>query len=225
MQLLAELTLNQALISWCIERHLERARVGLCSIPIEILSKKDKKSDKMLLISKLCTGLPSLGGILMKSKDLPHPGIKQFDLGGNFPATRLAILAVSCLEKAILMPVFGRRVGIKDISGLTTIRLSHLPQIVKMRHISSDDNNISVEDSLTKSAIFDSPMDSPQYIFVYGLSKETEQIRRQDVQNRKKSKHVAPSSAFLFQKVSIDDYLSDEIQGSLSNALKILMNK
>ncbi len=174
----------------------------------------------MLPISKICVGLPSLGGILARCKDLPHPAIKHFEFTGSFPSSQLSTISKLCLEKALLSSVFNRRIGTKEVDGLTTIRLhGDRPQIVKMRSI---DSNVVVNDIETNDMIIDRPIDSPEYISVYGLSGETEKVRRQDIDNRNKSQHVPPSSSFLFEKVSIDDYLSGEIQGSLSNALKVL---
>ena len=159
------------------------------------------------------------------SNRLPHPASKKIDFSFSAKATDVASLALNLLERGILISLFdNRKVYAKDISGLTHLRIYQgYPTQVKMRH--ADSLSVQVLDISTNKMILDRPMDSPQYITVYGLSEETEMVRRKDIAEKTKSQYVPSASSFLFQKVSVDDYLSDKIPGSLSNALKMMMQK
>lgn len=172
-------------------------------------------------ISALCPGCPSLGGILSVCETLPHPAIKKINLNWTANATELASLTLECLERGILSSLYGsKKIDSNDVIGLTTMRLqTGIPSLVRMKQL---DNAVQVL-SKGNMMLFDSPIESPQYIAVYGLSGETEKVRRNDVEENTQSKGAPPISSFLFQKVFIDHYLSDENPGSLSTALKFVM--
>ena len=158
--------------------------------------------------------------------DMPHPAISKVEFPWNTKATELASLTLDCLDNGILRYLFGnKRIDANDVLGLATLRLNRAdPKLVKIRHV--DSHAVQVFDKVTNRMLFDKPMDSPQYIAVYGLSTETEKVPRKDMDDRKQSQHAPPGTSFLFQKVFIDDYLADKIRlenpGSLPSALKRL---
>jgi len=209
------------LAAWVTERHLERARLGLRRLPIGTLEGTLETCASS--ISALCPGCPSLGGILSVCEALPHPAIKKITFNWTANATELASLTLDCLERGILSSLYGsKRVDANDVIGLTTMRLQKgIPSLVRMKQL---DNAVQVL-SKGNMMLFDSSIESPQYIAVYGLSEETEKVRRKDMDESTQSKGAPPISSFLFQKVIIDHYLSDEIPGSLSSALKSVMLK
>ncbi len=221
------MTLNQALVSWVIERHLERARLGLCRLPIGIV--EDKKERNLTLpISKICPGLTSLGSFLTTvSRSFPHPAVKKLDFYCAVKATEVASLSLHCLERCILGPLFGnkKKIGAKDIVGLQMLRVcqSHTTSI-DLKY-SDPPKAVQVYSKDKNEVIIDRPMDSPQIIIVYGLNEKTEKVRRKDLMERTQSQYAPPPGSFLFQKVSIDDFLSDKMSGSLSNALNDLMKE
>lgn len=223
-----ELTLNQALASWVVERHLERARLGLCPVPSGILENNEGSNASLSLpISKICPGLPSFGGLLTNiCNNLPHPAMKKMHFPCTLKATDVATLSLNCLERGILNPLFSnRKVEAKDILGLQILRLcrSHT-NLVDLKH--TDPITVQVYDKSTNNMLLDRPMDSPQIIAVYGLNEKSEKVRRKDAFfERTQSQYAPPVTSFLFHKVSVDDYLSNKIPGSLSNALKQLMSK
>ena len=64
-------------------------------------------------------------------------------------------------------------------------------------------------------SVFSTIKISLEYICVFGLSPETEKVRRMENETHRAS---VPSSSFLFQNVSIED-LNDKSPDSLSKAL------
>lgn len=214
-------------MSWVIERHLERARLGLLHFPIQTIEDQGGQNANLTLpVSRICQGLPSLAGILSSTFNLPHPAVKKLDFPCRVKTTELASLFLNCLERGVLSPLFGsKKVGAKDIAGLQTLRLckSH-SSLVELKHLEPF-KYVQVYDKDTGSLIVDRPMDSPQFIAVYGLNEVTEKVRRKDILEKTQSQFSVPPGSFLFQKVSVDDYLDDRIPGSLSNALKELTLK
>ena len=215
----AELTLNQALVSWIMERYLEK--VGLA--PRNQLEESFRHHE-LNPISKLCPGLPVLTRILSEYETLPHPGIKRISLKWCAKSTEVASLTLECVERAILASLYDKkRVEAQEIMGLEMIRLVRNEAIfVNMKHGEASKPFVSNSDNLM---VLDEPTDSPQFVVVYGLSKEIEITRRVSLEKRTHSKNFPPFSSFLFQKVSIDDFLAKDIPGSLSNALKTVMLK
>ncbi len=216
-----ELTLNQALVSWITERHLELARLGQCRLHVNTLEDARSLESKVLHISRLSPGLTSLGGILAISEKLPHPAIKKVQVSWTAKSTDLSSLTLDCLERGILLPLYGsKKIDASDVLGLRTIRvLNGSANEVKIKSVNPHGTNVMDENNVM---ILDSPTTSPQYLIIYGLSFETEEIRRREIVERTQIKGAPPITTFLFQKVSIDDYLSDSVDGSLSSALKEL---
>lgn len=214
-------------MAWVVERHLERTRLGLLHLPIGTLEdNKERNTNRTLPISKICPGLPSLGGILTSISHLPHPAVKKLEFPCTVKATEVASLSLNCLERGILGPLFGnKKVGAKDVAGLQTLRLCQsLASLVELKH-ADPSKVVQVYDKDTSDLILDRPMDSPQIIVVYGLNEITEKVRRKDLMESTQSQYAPPIGSFLFQKVSFDDYLADKIPGSLSYALGVLKSK
>lgn len=214
-----ELTLNQALVSWIVERYLEKTSIG----PIE--SSEDPVACKNpYLLSKLCPGLPALTRLLSKGEALPHPGIKYISLKWSVRSVDVASLTLECLEKVVLASLYDKkRVDAQDVTGLELLRLANGESgFVNMKQTESARAHVVIKENLM---VIDKPIASPTYVAVYGLSRETEIMRRIGQEKRTHSKGSPPLSSFLFQKVSIDDFLAKDTPGSLSNALKTVMLK
>lgn len=98
------LSVNQALIAWNIERHLERMQNGL----IRPLSPKATSSTDATVqakkeeIEKICCGLPTLTGILELARIQPHPAVLNVEYDGVIPSSAVASVALDLLEKGIL---------------------------------------------------------------------------------------------------------------------------
>jgi len=216
-----ELTLNQALTSWIIERHLERSRLGLR--PFVHWENKRSNNEKIDPINKLCIGLPCLGSILQSSCTLPHPAVKKAEFNGNIRSTEIPKLLFSLLDRMVYTMFDGKKRHINDVNGLNILRLcgSAKPRTVHLCPLAGH-QTVHTVDASTNEILLENGAMSPQYISCYGLSYETENIRRDEIDRRKVSPHGIPSSSFLFQKVSIvDDHSSRS--DSLSNALSRCM--
>jgi hypothetical protein len=209
--------LNQALVSWVIERYLENASLE----PLE-QSKDPLPSKNLDLMSKLSPGLPMLTTILSKGVALPHPGVKQISLKWCLKSVDIASLTLECLEKVILGSLYDKkRVDAQDVTGLQILRFVNGESgFVTMKQIEPTRAHVMNTDNFTA---IDKSVDSPTFVVVYGLSRETEIMRRIGQEKRTHPKGSPPFSSFLFQKVSIDDFLAKDTPGSLSNALKTVM--
>lgn len=212
-----ELTLNQALVSWVIERFLENASLEPLEQSEDVLPSKN-----LDLMSKLSPGLPILSTILSKGVTLPHPGVKRIGLKWCLKSVDIASLTLECLERVILGSLYDKkRVDAQDVIGLEILRfVDRESGFVTMKQIEPTIAHVMNTDNLTA---IDKSVDSPTFVVIYGLSRETEIMRRIGQEKRTHPKGSPPFSSFLFQKVSIDDFLAKDTPGSLSNALKTVM--
>lgn len=65
------LTLDQVLVAWTVERHLERQQRGV----LRPIPQQEKKDAKEHFLDAICPGLPALRHIFESSYDLPHPAV------------------------------------------------------------------------------------------------------------------------------------------------------
>jgi len=214
-----ELTLNQALVSWVVERYLEKASLG----PFE-QSEDPRSCNGLQQMGKLCPGLPAFTRILSKCETLPHPGIKHIRLQWCANSVDVASLTLECFERVILASLYDKkRVDAQDVTGLEVLRfVDGKSEFVNIKQAEPAKAFVVNKDNLM---VIDKPIDSPTYAVVYGLHRETEVMRRIGQEKRTHPKGAPPFSSFLFQKVSIDDFLAKDTPGSLSNALKTVLLK
>ena len=206
-----------------IERHIERARLGLFIHP-ECNRDQDEGAVE---VSKLCSGLPALCSIILKSYQLPHPGIHRLAFDGQVRASEISKKVYKLLERGLVQIMFNdKRYHLSDVLGLSVIRITGKgpPQLVRLSYEKNQDT-VQVFAVSSNQKILDGPTDSPQYIAVFGLGSELEQIRRSDLKKRRRSQTVPPLSSFLFQNVFIEDHLKGDSNNSLSTALAKLSSR
>lgn len=198
-----ELTLNQAILSWVMERHLERSTHSLRSfLPDTIIGFKN---------------------IVQASNQIPHPALKSVEFSGNVKSTEIPKLVFVLLECLITTLFDGKKRQIHELHGLQTFRFcgDSKPRPVRLFPTSSN-QTVHAVDFSTNELIPDNPAINPQYMSSFGLSIETEKLLRSEISNRKKSPHTVPYSSFLFQKVFVDDRMESD---SVTIALKKLMSR
>ena len=209
-----ELTLNQAVVSWCVERHLESTRLGL-----SFFTTGDEANAKVSNIDHVSPGLASLGCILLKNKELPHPGVKGLDFNFVINGPDLAGMTVKCLEQAILPILFDqRKITMRDVRDLSNIRITN--NDVQSVHL-KDGERVQVIDYLSGRNIWDRELDSLQYVSVYGLNAETEFAARHFHDDGIATGMMASPTSLLFKTILVNDYLS--VSNSLSNALRDIL--
>jgi len=216
-----ELTLNQALLSWSIERHLEKASLSLFISRERICETKQCMNTDGHGFGNPYCGLSGLCSILHSSIHLPHPGMQKLTFQGSVRATMLAKLASNLLERGLIQSLFNdKRLRVSDVVGLKIIRFCGKDTPKEVRFSCDSENSVvHVFDIVNNCQILDGSADSPEYVAVFGLSPETEKMRRIDNENHRKSQLVIPPSSFLFRNVSIEDHLNDQSPDSLSEAL------
>ena len=183
------MTLNQAAVSWCLERHLETTRLGLSQA-------------KLCNLNRLSPGLASLGSILEANKDLPHPCVKGVDFNFSINGPDLAGMTFKCLERAILQILFDhKKITIKDVRDLSNVRIAH--NSLQSVHL-KDGEPVQVIDYLSGGNIWDSELDSPQYVSAYGLNAETEFTARNFHDEGAANGAMPSSSSLLFKTISVN---------------------
>ena len=198
--------MNQAAVSWCLERHLETTRLGLSQA-------------KLCNLNRLSPGLASLGSILEANKDLPHPGVKGVDFNFSINGPDLAGMTFKCLERAILPILFDhKKITIKDVRDLSNVRIAH--NSLQSVHL-KDGEPVQVIDYLSGGNIWDRELDSPQYVSAYGLNAETEFTARHFHDEGAANGAMPSSSSLLFKTISVNDYLS--VSNLLSNSLRNIL--
>jgi hypothetical protein len=180
-----ELTFNQVLIAWVVERHIERAQLGLLRhSPAynteEIMCHRASFSNKerRMVIDSLKPGFPLLFDILDGSHGLPHPAIEKLELGGVIKASSVASVALSMLEKCLndlgLVQKESQRsleFQVPALSGTSIIRLSRTrpPTPVNLVWDASRKSAraVTLESDIESSNVQDSPIDCPEYLCFY----------------------------------------------------------
>ena len=204
----AELTLNQALSSWVMERHLEST-----GFPLHIFAPQ-----KVIGFSH----------IVQNCYDLPHPAMKKIEFLSNVKSSEMAKLVFNLLGVVVTTLYEGKKRNISDLRGLQTVRLNggNKPCPVQL-FPSANKQTIHTIDICSNELINDNPAMNPQYVSSFGLSMESESIWLSGLDKRKKSSHTVPFSSYLFQKVFLIDGGVDDTAGvcSLSTALTKLMKR
>ena len=234
-----KMTLDQALVGWVIERHLERSKGGLLRRysrppgsqsdagpkPIDVQDSNEKK----IAIDDICHGIPALQSMLALSYDLPHPAISKIELNTTLPALSLAPVTMDFLEGITATLFHDRKHNLVDFRGTTVIRISRGRRteegggiyMAKSVSLSRDGatGNVSVLDvcSGTRAMLRDKPFDCPEYLCVFGLGLDEERGSR--IEKRRLSA-MPSSSALVFPEVIVDGLADDT--DSLSSKLGLI---
>lgn len=200
-----KLTLNQGLVAWTIERHLERMQ-QLPRLPFTTSSVQTGHEKNEEIIDQIHPGLPSLRIMLESSWSLPHPAILKVEHSSMIcSSAALPGLALELLEKItdqIRIETKGRP-SLNLSRDLSVIRLSRWgrPRRVSLNwgeHRDSNRRKVLVRDASEGAdrveVIRDTPIDCPEYIFFYRFPEYID-----------KSDTVEYSPPRLFKEVAIDD--------------------
>jgi hypothetical protein len=170
------LSINQVLVSWCVERLLERKQSGLIRPPLLLPSQGiyKKTNSKKETIESLCSGLPILADIFEVSQSLPHPAIRKAECTGVVQSSVVASFALDLLERGIFDTFRSEnktKVNIDYHSQLCVIRSSRGSR-PRQVHLERDPagqvvvrNSSRGNDSCLQ--IKDSPIDCPEYIILF----------------------------------------------------------
>jgi hypothetical protein len=177
-----ELTLNQAMTSWIIERGIERAtKFGSApwcdGIPPVSASYVDD-AQKLNLMERLCPGLATIHQMLEDLYSLPHPGVSRVAHYGVIRSSTVATKTLDMVERCILSTIFKDSTGDDFQSALSNTRIirtsrSSAPELVQLcwdpskRRALARRPNASPGSSQT---IHDSPIDCPEYLCYYELN-------------------------------------------------------
>lgn len=205
-----ELTLNQVLIAWVIERHIQRTQLGELVVRdgMERQNSLCTDPERNAMLETLAPGYPRLFNILDASHDLPHPAIEKLELGGVIRASSVATVSLDLLEKCLnglkrddSHPAKSRG---DTLSGVTIIRLSRTerPTPVDLIWDSGRENCLAIRSGtdLTSNVVLqDSPIDCPEYLCFCCFSHYSK-----DAED--KSSLLSPS-AMCFREVTVDGSL------------------
>lgn len=174
---LIALTLDQALLGWCLEQLLEKmVRLNLKE---SLLSRQPwKNTTREIQIPELSR----LTDTLECWHSLPHPAIKKVECQGVIRASSVAATTLEILEKAVVPMLkvdmatpFGSKV-----SPFRILRLSRFdkPKMVNLSWDASRREAIVVEstDLPGTKIIIDSPIDCPEYMCFLWLTEEERKI-------------------------------------------------
>lgn len=199
-----ELTLNQVLVAWVVERHIECSQRGLLEGQGTIVQRTlSTDEDRRMAIDSLEPGFPHLFDMLQESYDLPHPAIELMELGGVVKASSVSNVALSLLERCFLGLMSRKEVPaapedvLNGISQTTVIRLSRSQQPTPVNLVwDSRREKAQVTQSGRVSMIQDSPIDCPEYVCFYCFDHYSDD---NDSDSR------LPPSSMCFREIMVDD--------------------
>ena len=201
-----------------IERHIEKARLGLLagrkrSRPHSYDIIQDHKYHE---VNDRCPGIPLLGCILHLTHQLPNPTVKRCDFYGQLKATSLIGITVNLLENCLLPSLLNdRKCSLSEVKNVNIIRISENKYSSIQVRRDPIREKILMYDSTTDERLCDNHDDNPEYICSFDI-----------LPSRGLGKiSTPPATSFLFQNVFIEDYLTSDQRGSLSHALQILKSK
>jgi hypothetical protein len=184
------LSLNQVLIAWRVERHLERKQRGLLrDVSPDLDGPCNTDHLKRVATEKISHGLPYLEGILESSLGLPHPAVLKVENVGVVRSSAVATFTLDLLEKVILAQLQSETnssLTFEDGSEFCVIRSSRStkPRQVCLQWDSS--KRKAVVYGAERTVIKDAPIDCPEYtIFFYSRNEN------------------GPSFPMLFQEVAV----------------------
>jgi len=211
------LTLNQSIISWAIERHLEHASTGiLCSgsvSPGDTSNSIASTNDFVQEIEALSPGLPLLHTTLHAAISLPHPALEMIKFDTVLKSSSVTSHTVGLLQDCIMASF---PPGTNYIEQTVVIRLSRIEkaQVVKMIKTKEEKKpSLRFESrNQTQEAAGDSPIHCPEYL-CYFCSELYSDCAEEN------KKHSLP---LLFREVFIGDAVSDKRLSLFSQRLAVL---
>jgi len=190
------LTLNQVLVGWTVERHLEFAATSKPDPDFYPYLPAGSKNAALRSIDPRVAPLRSIFGAACA---LPHPAVKSSELHGSIRASEVASVALDLLENAIIELVETESKGKwkgKSASDVVVMRLSRSERPRRVS-ISGDRSRrarvIDLSSGVPGNAIRDTPIDCPEYLCFYS---SREYAADSDV-------HVSPPK--LFEEVTLSD--------------------
>lgn len=178
-----ELTLNQALTTWVIERGIERSsrlaagfeQFSDC-LPNTATNANEKRRN---LLERLCPGLPSLHHMLQSSQELPHPAVSKVENHGVIRSSTVSTKTLEMLETCVFGTLF-KDPSIAEASkrarpNLAIIRISrsNQPELVRLswdaiRRVATA--HATRGNDTVEFAVHDSPIDCPEYICFFQMT-------------------------------------------------------
>ena len=227
--ILVEMTLNQVLMGWHIERHLQNSMTSSIGTytknhdnPLLSATKsRDHLNDDP--IDKLCPGHSYLRSLLETADYLPHPAIKKSEFKGTIKSIMISRLTMNILEQCILSTIFNeKKISVRDIRGLHIVRKSSITNSLRSVKLFRKDGSKEVTTHIIENGkdVTDCPTDSPVYICTYGLSPDTEAPRK----DKRRGALAPPFTSLLFQQVATEN-LHDSSKKSLVDAVTLLKSK
>jgi len=169
-----ELSMNQSLANWCIERHLFRSQRLLLK---EDVSDRSKDTDVSSNINKICPGLQFLRGTLDLGNTFPSHIIHKKESCHRIRSTSIASLTYDLVKSCVKSIYNDSQVDVMQsdvniirylqISENTKSRECHIPKPVALS-TNSKTGMVRVSDLLSGEDIVDSRMESPVYLCVFG---------------------------------------------------------
>lgn len=210
-----ELTLNQAMTAWVIERELERSSATEAPMPPSVPHSGDlsgqfgDKRDSLTShdpMDSLCPGLGFTRRMLQNLYTLPHPAVSQITFDGAIRSSSVATKTMETLERCI----FGTL--LKDSANIAAKKVWSMLRIVRTSRSSSPELvQLSWDSGAKRHAIahglqngvsfsrpiHDSPIDCPEYICFFQMKEfgNTPKIIDQNIR--------------LYKAVMIHDGISD----------------
>lgn len=169
------LTLNQTVVGWVTERHLESIQTGSwpASERPEASSPFESESSRNAVIESICPGLPILSSFLNRAYSLPHPIISWVEMDGVVRSSMVASVALDLLERTILdqLSIESRgKWSVRRSSGLWVVRLSRSERPVRV-DLRWDSSKVQVFDMSQandrQGRLQDAPIDCPEYLCFY----------------------------------------------------------
>jgi len=169
-----QLTLDQVLVSWSMERHIERVSKKLLTTDTVLKNRQENQSsytirERQAILDQLCPGLQTFLFLCQSSYNLPHPAIDQVEHHGVIKASSVATLALSMLDRNVMgalvksgTPWTNRNVIIVRMSR------EQRPKLVSLNWDASHQVARVHELGLDNPPEFkDFPIDCPEYICFY----------------------------------------------------------
>ena len=167
------LTLDQVLVGWTIERHIERFSKNLLTDDFcestELAHKtRYNLRQRQVVLDQLSPGLPNLISMCHSSCNLPHPAIDHVEHHGVVKALSVATMTLSLLERSVMGVLI--KTGGWNNRKVFIARLSReqRPRQVNIKWDASNEGALVQEVGVENPAVFkDAPTDCPEYICFY----------------------------------------------------------
>lgn len=164
-----ELSLSQVVAAFCIERHIESSQLGLLHHAHNI-DKDCLERSKLESLNRVYPGLPAFEDMMMIAHNMPHPVITRVEHKSMLRAINLADITLDLFESMINSLASKKKSS--DAIDILRYNLHRGYSVVTMRKDKTH-GCARVELSTSGAVIRDKPTDCPEYIVVFGLSRES----------------------------------------------------